>query len=282
MLGQPVYFLTPDVVGFELTGQLREGVHRHRPGAHRHRDAAQATRWSASSSSSSAKARARWPCPTAPPSPTWRPSTARRWASSRSTSRPSTTSRAPAARKAEIEAFEAYFKAQKLFGVPAAGEIDYSQVVKLDLGTRGADRWPARSGRRTASSSADVQDEVRRAVQQAGRPTTASTSRPTKLAQAFTTSDGLELRNGDVLIAAITSLHQHQQPERAAGRRPAGEEGGRGRPEGAAAHQDLARAGLAHRHRVPREGRPAALPGEARLQRRRPTAAPPASATPAT
>ena len=26
MLGQPVYFLTPDVVGFELTGKLREGV----------------------------------------------------------------------------------------------------------------------------------------------------------------------------------------------------------------------------------------------------------------
>jgi len=26
MLGQPVYFLTPDVVGFELTGSLREGV----------------------------------------------------------------------------------------------------------------------------------------------------------------------------------------------------------------------------------------------------------------
>src|SRR5512146_1460912 len=26
MLGQPVYMLTPDVVGFELTGALREGV----------------------------------------------------------------------------------------------------------------------------------------------------------------------------------------------------------------------------------------------------------------
>jgi aconitate hydratase len=26
MLGQPVYFLTPDVVGFEFTGKLREGV----------------------------------------------------------------------------------------------------------------------------------------------------------------------------------------------------------------------------------------------------------------
>ena len=31
--------------------------------------------------------------------------------------------------KAEIEAFEAYFRAQGLFGMPRAGEIDYSQVV---------------------------------------------------------------------------------------------------------------------------------------------------------
>ncbi len=36
--------------------------------------------------------------------------------------------------KSEIQAFEAYFKAQQLFGVPKAGDIDYSQVVKLDLG----------------------------------------------------------------------------------------------------------------------------------------------------
>ena len=28
MLGQPVYFLTPDVVGVHLTGELREGVTR--------------------------------------------------------------------------------------------------------------------------------------------------------------------------------------------------------------------------------------------------------------
>ena len=36
--------------------------------------------------------------------------------------------------KAEIEAFEGYFRAQGLFGVPKSGDIDYSQVVKLDLG----------------------------------------------------------------------------------------------------------------------------------------------------
>jgi hypothetical protein len=41
MLGQPVYFLTPDVVGVNLTGQAARGRDRHRPGADRHRDAAQ-------------------------------------------------------------------------------------------------------------------------------------------------------------------------------------------------------------------------------------------------
>src|SRR3954465_6431541 len=35
----------------------------------------------------------------------------------------------------EIEAFEAYFRAQELFGVARAGDIDYTQVVSLDLGT---------------------------------------------------------------------------------------------------------------------------------------------------
>ncbi|MGS0758040.1 aconitase family protein, partial [Roseateles sp. GG27B] len=36
--------------------------------------------------------------------------------------------------KPEIAAFEAYFKAQDMFGVPLSGDIDYSQVVTLDLG----------------------------------------------------------------------------------------------------------------------------------------------------
>jgi hypothetical protein len=98
MLGQPVYFLTPDVVGFELTGRLREGVtatdlvltvteilRRHKVVGKFVEFFGEGTRTLA--------------CPTAPPSPTWRPSTAPRWASSRSTRRRSTTSRAPAARK---------------------------------------------------------------------------------------------------------------------------------------------------------------------------------------
>ena len=77
-------------------------------------------------------------------------------------------------------------------------------------------------------------------------------------------------------------LHQHQQPERAAGRRAAGQEGGGSGPEGQAAHQDLAGAGLAHRHRVP-AARPACCPTWKNSASTSPaTAAPPASAMPAT
>jgi aconitate hydratase len=96
MLGQPVYFLTPDVVGFELTGKLREGctatdlvltvtelLRKHKVVGKFVEFFGEGTRT--------------WPCPTAPPSATWRPNTAPPWASSRSTSAPSTTSRAPAA-----------------------------------------------------------------------------------------------------------------------------------------------------------------------------------------
>ena len=44
MLGQPLYMLTPQVVGFRLTGAAARGRDRDRPGAHRHADAAQERR----------------------------------------------------------------------------------------------------------------------------------------------------------------------------------------------------------------------------------------------
>ena len=61
--------------------------HRDRPRAHASRRCCARRRSSASSSSSSARARRRCRSWTARPSPTWRPNTARRWASSRSTRR---------------------------------------------------------------------------------------------------------------------------------------------------------------------------------------------------
>ena len=56
MLGQPIYMLTPQVVGFKLTGAAARGRDGHRPGADRHADAAGQAAWSTSSSSSTARA----------------------------------------------------------------------------------------------------------------------------------------------------------------------------------------------------------------------------------
>ena len=43
--------------------------------------------------------------------------------------------RATGRTEAEIDAFQSYFKAQKMFGIPRAGEIDYTRTVTLDLST---------------------------------------------------------------------------------------------------------------------------------------------------
>ncbi len=114
--------------------------------------------------------------------------------------------------KAEIDAFESYFRAQGLFGVPKAGDDRLHQGRStLDLDKRRALAGRARSGRRTASRSAR------------SAPTFADLfSKPTadngfnqpadKLDQVFTTANGLELRNGDVLIAAITSCTNTSNP----------------------------------------------------------------------
>ena len=77
-------------------------------------------------------------------------------------------------------------------------------------------------------------------------------------------------------------MHQHVEPGRAARRRPAREEGGREGPDGQAAHQDLARAGLARGHRVPDQGRACCPTSRSSASTSPPTAARPASATPAT
>ena len=76
MLGQPIYMLTPQVIGFKLRGQLPEGA------TATDRRSCARSGWSGSSSSSTGKGSPACRCRTARPSPTWRPSTARPWGSS--------------------------------------------------------------------------------------------------------------------------------------------------------------------------------------------------------
>ena len=119
-------------------------------------------RSSASSSSISAKARRRCRSPTARRSATCRPNTARPAASSRSTT---SSLRVPAhdrPRRRRAERSKAYYKAQGMFGMPKKGEIDYSEVVELDLVDASSPPSPARAARTTASTCPTLKEQVRR------------------------------------------------------------------------------------------------------------------------
>ncbi len=134
MLGQPVYLLTPDVVGVELSGRLREGVTatdlvlRVTELLRSHKVVGKFVEFFGEGTRTLAlpdRATIGNMSPEYGATMGLFPVDETTLAYFKGTGRT----------KAEIEAFEAYFKAQGLFGVPLAGEIDYSQVVTLDLGT---------------------------------------------------------------------------------------------------------------------------------------------------
>jgi aconitate hydratase len=133
MLGQPVYMLTPDVVGFELTGRLREGVtatdlvltvterlRREKVVGKFVEFFGEGTRTLAVPDRATIGNMA----PEYGATMGFFPVDEKTIEYYRGTGRS----------KEQIATLEAYFRAQGLFGVPLAGEIDYSQVVRLDLG----------------------------------------------------------------------------------------------------------------------------------------------------
>ena len=133
MLGQPVYFLTPDVVGFELTGRLREGctatdlVLTVTEILRSHKVVGKFVEFFGEGTASLTlpdRATIANMAPEYGATMGFFPVDDKTLDYFRGTGRS----------KGEIEAFEAYFRAQELFGVPKAGDIDYSQVVQLDLG----------------------------------------------------------------------------------------------------------------------------------------------------
>ena len=133
MLGQPVYFLTPDVVGFELTGQLREGVTatdlvlRVTEQLRREKVVGKFVEFfGVGTRTLSLPDRAT----IGNMAPEYGATMGFFPVDEKTMDYFEGTGRTPT----EIEAFAAYFKAQGLFGVSNAGDIDYSQVVTLNLG----------------------------------------------------------------------------------------------------------------------------------------------------
>jgi aconitate hydratase len=277
MLGQPVYFLTPDVVGVELKGKLREGVTATdlvltiTEMLRKEKVVGKFVEFFGEGTKSLSlpdRATIGNMAPEYGATMGFFPVDEKTIDYFEGTGRT----------KAEIAAFENYFKAQKLFGVPKAGDIDYTKTLTLDLGPSPR-RWPARSARRTASRSAT---SSRRSPTLFSKPVAENGFN--KEAPTWTASTRRRRRRRAERRRADRRdhvVHEHVEPQRAAGRRPAGQEGRGSRPEGRAAHQDLAGAGS----RVVTEYlKPPACcrTWKSSASASPPTAAPPASATPAT
>jgi aconitate hydratase len=216
MLGQPVYLLTPDVVGFELTGRLREGctatdlVLTVTEILRRHKVVGKFVEFFGEGTASLAlpdRATIANMAPEYGATMGFFPVDERTLDYLRGTGRS----------QAEIEAVEAYFKAQGLFGVPgapgasqASGDIVYSQVVTLDLGSV----TPSLAGPKRPQDRIEIGQVAGQFASLFSLPNAENGfNQPAgKLTQTFRTDSGLEVKNGDVLIAAITSCTNTSNP----------------------------------------------------------------------
>jgi aconitate hydratase len=245
MLGQPVYFLTPDVVGVHLHGRLAPGVtatdlvltvtellrktkvvgkfvEYHGEGA----------------ASLTVPDRAT----IANMSPEYGATIGFFPADEQTCAYLAATGRS----REHVDAFRAYFSSQGLFGMPRAGAIDYSEVVDLDLSRvepcvagpkRPQDRIPLGALKGTFRSSLGARaDDPRRKVQVGGHhswvsgggqqsPDTVPVGRITEIEMMNNRNtpdcvDGdtpvaveTDLGHGDVLIAAITSCTNTSNPQ---------------------------------------------------------------------
>ncbi|HQS82865.1 MAG TPA: aconitate hydratase AcnA [Thiobacillus sp.] len=111
---------------------------------------------------------------------------------------------------AQVDLIRAYYKAQGLFGIPKAGEIDYSQTLSLDLSTvEPSVAGPKRPQDRIALSAIDTAFDslMQKPKAEGGYGKTAEDLRRT-----YAVEGGDELRHGSVVIAAITSCTNTSNP----------------------------------------------------------------------
>ena len=209
MLGQPVYFLTPDVVGVNLTGQLREGVtatdlvltitellRREKVVGKFVEFFGEGT----ATLSLTDRATIANMAPEYGATMGFFPVDDATIDYFRGTGRS----------KAEIDAFEGYFRAQKLYGIPKSGDIDYTNVVALDLGAVS----PSLAGPKRPQDRIEIGNVKANFAELFSKPTAENgfNKNADDLDATYVNADGVKVKNGDVLIAAITSCTNTSNP----------------------------------------------------------------------
>ncbi|ANA32323.1 Aconitate hydratase A [Ralstonia mannitolilytica] len=209
MLGQPVYFLTPDVVGVELKGRLREGVTATdlvltiTEMLRKEKVVGKFVEFFGEGTASLSlpdRATIGNMAPEYGATMGFFPVDEKTVEYFKGTGRT----------EEEIAAFEAYFKAQKLFGVPKAGEIDYTKTLTLDLGTVA----PSLAGPKRPQDRIEIGNVKSTFSSLFSKPVAENgfNKNEADLDKTYTTSNGVNVKNGDVLIAAITSCTNTSNP----------------------------------------------------------------------
>jgi aconitate hydratase len=214
MLGQPVYFLTPDVVGVHLTGSLREGV--------------TATDLALTVTQLLRKAKVvgkfvEFYGPGAAALPVVDRATIGNMAPEYGATMGffpidaecSNYLNATGRSAEHVELYEAYYKAQGLWGIPQKGQIDYSQDIDFDLGTV----VPSVAGPKRPQDRIELPMLKQEFVGSFSRPVAENgfgrKADDYKAASAAVQMNGhgsATIGHGSVLIAAITSCTNTSNP----------------------------------------------------------------------
>jgi aconitate hydratase len=209
MLGQPVYFLTPDVVGVNLTGKLREGVTATdlvltvTEMLRKAKVVGKFVEFFGTGAASLAvpdRATLGNMAPEYGATMGFFPVDEKTIDYYRNTGRSAE----------QLAAVEAYFKAQGMFGIPKNGEVDYSTVLELDLGTVRT----SLAGPKRPQDRIELGQMKSRFTELFSAPVLSNgfAKKPEDLGKRVKTKDGIEVGNGDVLIAAITSCTNTSNP----------------------------------------------------------------------
>lgn len=210
MLGQPIYLLTPDVIGVELTGALRPGVTATDlvlTITETLRRAKVVGKFVEFFGNGAASLAATDRCTISNMAPEYGATAAYFPVDDATLAYLASAGRSTQ----ELENLKAYFEAQQMFGMPLRGDIDYSDEIRIDLSAIVPSvAGPSRPQDRIALDALKPRftQLLTQAVDQGGfgKPDAGNRPAPDSAGTAGA------LRDGDVVLAAITSCTNTSNP----------------------------------------------------------------------
>ena len=208
MLGQPVYFLTPDVVGVNITGALKPGVTATDLVLHITellRRSKVVGKFVEFFGTGVANLTLPDRATISNMSPEYG-ATIGFFPVDEQTCR---YLRQTARSEQQVAAVEAYFRAQKCFGAPMPGEVDYTAVIDLDLGSVD----PGLAGPKRPQDLVPLSELRQRFDDSLKRPVSAGGYNTSPMNHMAVAGNGpRQPQTGDVVIAAITSCTNTSNP----------------------------------------------------------------------